>query len=86
MEIIDNYGKATISLIENLKGTPLGSGFKKACLASLDYLTRLKTGQSLNDEKKESVGNILIIGTTINNYYDIGLFPPKAYKQLRRQF
>jgi len=85
-KVVQNYTLAATSLIENLKDSPVAGGFKKVCLASMDYLARVKMGAPLDDDKKVVLGNILTIGTTINDYYDLGLLKPEKYKELRRRF
>ena len=40
----------------------------------------------MSNEKKEAIGNILTLGTAINNFYDIGLLKVNEYMKLRNIF
>ncbi|OGM08320.1 hypothetical protein A2Z67_01470 [Candidatus Woesebacteria bacterium RBG_13_36_22] len=86
MERISNYKEAAVSLVDNLRNSPVESNYKKICLAALDYAHRVSKDSRLSEEKKRLTGKLLELGVSINNFYDIDLLDTEEYKDLRKEF
>jgi hypothetical protein len=86
MEKISNYKEAAVSLVDNIRNSPVESELQKISLAALDYAHRVSKGGRLSEEKKQLVGKFLTLGVTINNFYDIDLLDAEKYKDLRKEF
>jgi hypothetical protein len=84
-----SYFVAASSVLTEVRTPSNKSGFEKIMIAALDFLVKQKKTGEISSEKmherKAVWSNVLVLGATINDWYDLGELNTRKYIRLRRQ-